>query len=68
MILQDKETVLVRDSSDDLWLVEDDAISVQYESDAFSVEYEVESSPSDVISDTDGVSDTPGEVSRPLSL
>ncbi|XP_041352129.1 E3 ubiquitin-protein ligase Mdm2-like isoform X2 [Gigantopelta aegis] len=59
--VQDKETMLVKDSTDDLWFVEEDEISVEYESDAFSVEYEVESSPSDTVSDTDGTCDMSGD-------
>ncbi|XP_064614524.1 E3 ubiquitin-protein ligase Mdm2-like isoform X2 [Liolophura sinensis] len=42
--VQGKETVRVKDSSDDLWFVEEDQISVHIDTDdTFSVEYEVES-------------------------
>lgn len=33
----------MKDSSDDLWFVQSDEISVEVDSDAFSVEYDVES-------------------------
>ncbi|XP_050392493.1 E3 ubiquitin-protein ligase Mdm2 isoform X1 [Patella vulgata] len=50
--VQDNATVVVEDSTDDMWFVEEDTISVQYDSDAFSVEYDVQSTDS-YISDSD---------------
>lgn len=43
-LMQDKETVRVQDSTDDLWFVEEDSISVEVPSDTdFMVEYDIES-------------------------
>lgn len=43
-VLQDKETVIVQDSTDDLWFLEEESISVEVPSDTeFSVEYDIES-------------------------
>lgn len=42
--IQGKETVIVQDSTDDLWFLEEESISVEVPSDTdFSVEYDIES-------------------------
>lgn len=63
--IQGKETVRVKDSSDDLWFVEEDQISVHIDTDdTFSVEYEVESDrESDFITELSEISSDGSEVS-----
>lgn len=57
----------MEDSTDDLWFVEEDTISVQYESDTYEVEYEVDdvNDDDDVESDSDNISsDAAAKVSQ----
>ncbi|XP_053378198.1 E3 ubiquitin-protein ligase Mdm2-like [Mercenaria mercenaria] len=55
--VQGKETVIVQDSSDDLWFLEEDSTAVEVPSDTeFSIEYDIESDiPSPVESDLSSV-------------
>ncbi|KAL5009976.1 hypothetical protein ScPMuIL_012281 [Solemya velum] len=54
--VQSKSTVPAEDSTDDLWFVEEDTISVQYESDTYELEYEVDDANDEVESDSDDIS------------
>ncbi|XP_052804089.1 E3 ubiquitin-protein ligase Mdm2-like isoform X2 [Mya arenaria] len=52
--IQDKETVRVEDSTDDLWFLEEDSVTVEMPSDTdFSVEYDVTSEKTSLLSDSD---------------
>lgn len=49
--IQEKDTVKVQDSTDDLWFVDDDSLPV--EEDTFSLEYEVETDDTEHLTDSD---------------